>query len=68
MIVKLLTEHLLKCQSLKGSAMAHRSLHISKCHIVRNLMHWLSYLLVHTGVDPVNEPSALQLLVRSPVV
>ena len=30
--------------------------------------HCHCYLLVHTGVVPVNEPSALQLLVRSPAV
>ena len=28
--------------------------------------HYHCNLLVHTGVVPVNEPSALQLLVRSP--
>ena len=37
----LLTEHHLECLSLKGAAEAHLSLHMSKHHIVRNLMHWL---------------------------
>ena len=46
MIIKLPTEHHLECLSIKGgcspeAAEAHRSLHISKCHIVGNLMHWL---------------------------
>ena len=40
MIVKLLTEHHLEFPSLKEAAEAHPSLHMSKCHIVRNLMHW----------------------------
>ena len=46
MIVKLLTEHHLKFLSLKTAAEARLSLHMSKCHIFGNLMHWLllSYL------------------------
>ena len=43
MIVKLLTEHNLEFLSLKEAAEARLSLHMSKCHIVRNLMHWLNY-------------------------
>ena len=39
MIVKLLTEHHLEFLSLKGAAEARLSLHMSKCHIVGNLMH-----------------------------
>ena len=39
MIVKLLTEHHLEFLSLKGGAAAARpSIHLSKCHIVGNLM------------------------------
>ena len=41
MIVKLLTEHHLEFLSLKGGREARPSLHISKCHIVGNHMHWL---------------------------
>ena len=40
MIVKLLTEHHFAFLSLKA-AEARRDLHMSKCHIVGNLMHWL---------------------------
>ena len=39
MIVKLLTEHQLDFLSLKETAEAPQSLHISKCQIVENLMH-----------------------------
>ena len=38
MIAKLLTEHHLYFLSLKEAAEAHLSLHMSKCHIVGNLM------------------------------
>ena len=41
MIVKLLTEHHLEFLSLKEAAEASLSLHLSKCHIVGNLMHCL---------------------------
>ena len=41
MIVKLLTEHHLEFQSLKGDAQARLSLHLSKCHIVGNHKPWL---------------------------
>ena len=41
MIVKLLTEHHLEFLSLKEDTEARPSLHLSKCHIVGNLMHWL---------------------------
>ena len=41
MIVKLLTEHNLEFLSLKKAAEACLSLHMSKWHIVGNLMHWL---------------------------
>ena len=42
MIVKLLAERHLECLSLKGSCReAHLTLHMSKCHIVGNHMHWL---------------------------
>ena len=41
MIVKLQTEHHLECLGLKEAAEAHLSLHMSKCNIVGNLMHWL---------------------------
>ena len=45
MIVKLLTEHHLEFQSLKGSAEARPSLHLSKYQIVGNLMPRLNYVL-----------------------
>ena len=38
MIVKLLTEHLLEFLSLKEAVQARLSLHMSKCHIVGNLV------------------------------
>ena len=41
MKIKLLTEHHVEFLSLKGAAQARQSLHMSKCHIVGNLMHWL---------------------------
>ena len=41
MIVKLLTEHHLEFLSLKEAAEVLRSLQMSKCHIIGNLMHWL---------------------------
>ena len=41
MIVKLLTEHHLEFLSLNEAAEARPSLHMSKCHNVGNLMHWL---------------------------
>ena len=43
MIVQLLTEHHLERLSLNEAAEAHLSLHMSKCHIVGNLMHLLIY-------------------------
>ena len=44
MIVKLLTEHHVEFLSLKRKAAEARpSLHMSKCHIVGNHMHWLMY-------------------------
>ena len=45
MIVKLLTEHHLEFLSLKEIAEARPSLHLSKCQIVENHMHWLIILL-----------------------
>ena len=45
MIVKLFTEHHLEFLSLKEAAEARPSLHMSKCHIVGNLMHWLYPIL-----------------------
>ena len=41
MIVKLLTDYHLEFLSLKEATEARPSLHLSKCHIVGNLMHWL---------------------------
>ena len=43
MIVQLLTEHHLEFLSLKGAAKACLSLHLSKCHIVGNVIHWLIF-------------------------
>ena len=40
---KLLTEHQLKFLSLKGGCKARLSLHMSKCHIVKNLIPRLTY-------------------------
>ena len=42
MIVKLLTEHHLEFLNLKVGCRARPSLHMPKCHIVGNLMHWLN--------------------------
>ena len=39
-MTKLLAEQHLEFQSLKGAAQARLSLHLSKCHIVGNLMSW----------------------------
>ena len=44
MSVELLTEHHLEFISLKAAAEARTSLHLSKCHSVRNFMHWLIYI------------------------
>ena len=44
MVVKLLTEHHLEFLSLEA-AEAGPSLHMPKCHIVGNLIHWLIYIL-----------------------
>ena len=41
MIVKLLTEHHLEFLGVKKAAEARWSLHMSKCHIVGNLIYWL---------------------------
>ena len=38
MTVKLLTAHHLEFQNLKGAPQAGLSLHLSKCHIVGNLL------------------------------
>ena len=43
MTVKLLTEHYLAFLSLYEVVPACLSLHLSKCHIVRNHMLWLNY-------------------------
>ena len=44
-------------------------LNVLRMNIYNTLnQHCHCNLLVHTGVVPVNEPSALQLLVRSPAV
>ena len=51
MNVKLLTEHHLESLSLKGPAQARLSLHLSKCHIVGNLMPRLKYKLVWVPGD-----------------
>ena len=45
MSVKLLTEHHLEFLSLKETAQARLSLHLSKCHIVGNHMSRLNYSL-----------------------
>ena len=44
MTVKLLTEHHLEFLSLEATQ-AHMSLHVSKCHIVRNHMSRLNYVV-----------------------
>ena len=43
MSVKLLTEHHFEFLSLKGAAQIRKSLHMSKCHIVGNLMSWVIF-------------------------
>ena len=43
MSFKLLTEHNLEFLAFKEAAEARPSLHMSKCHIVGNLMHWLKF-------------------------
>ena len=45
MIAKLLTEHHLEFLRLKEAAQAGLSLDLSKCHIVGNLMHWLTFVM-----------------------
>ena len=47
MIVKLLTEHHLEFLSLKKAAEARPSLHMSKYHIVGNLIQWLIIVAIH---------------------
>ena len=49
MIVKLLTEHHLEFLSLKE---ARPSLHMSKCHIFGNLMHWLINVFQNLSMLP----------------
>ena len=43
MSVKLLTEHHLEFLSLNEAAQARLRLHLSNCHIVGNIMHWLNW-------------------------
>ena len=67
MIVKLLTEHHLEFLSLKEAAEAHPSLHMSKCHIVGNLMPWLilfRYLLYHRRRKNLLEHKGLNIFYR----
>ena len=53
MIVKLLTEHHLDFLSEKEAAQALLSLHLSKCHIVENLMSRLIlYFHTYFFLDP----------------
>ena len=56
MIVKLLVEHHLEFLSLKEAAEARPSLHLSKCQIVGNLMHWLIFKFADKG----NQDNQLQ--------
>ena len=65
MIVKLLTEHHLEFLSLKGGLQARLSLHMSKCHIVGNLMHWLIICLSLIVCSTLIRPLTLCLLVSS---
>ena len=69
MIIKPLTEHHLEFLSLKESAEARPSLHLSKCQIVGNLMSWFKcescgicfqsvsswniHAMVHTGGESI---------------
>ena len=50
MSVKLLTEHHLEFLSLKGGCKARLSLHMSKCQIVGNHMHWLNFVIQRQGI------------------
>ena len=45
MIVKLLTEHHLEFLSLKGGCRGSSESHMSKCHIVGNLISRLNYVM-----------------------
>ena len=51
MIFKLPTEHYLEFLA----AEARPSLHMSKCHIVGNLMHWLIYISEETAILKTSE-------------
>ena len=59
MIVKLLTEHHLEFLSLKGDCTGSLSLHMSKCHIVGNLMHWLTALICTSTCYPVHTQDSI---------
>ena len=47
MVVKILTEHNLEFLSLKGGCRGHLSPHMSKCHVVGNLMHWFIWITLY---------------------
>ena len=67
MTVKLLTEHQLEFLSSKEAAQARLSLHISKCHIVGNLVPRPNFYMSHVtrkhffGVPLENPPTCLQV-------
>ena len=58
-----------QCTLIVASAVSRSNMVLKKCSMYKNQcsnLEHCDYLLVHTGVAPVNEPSALQVLVRSP--
>ena len=66
MSVTLLTEHHLEFLSLKGTAQALLSLHLSKCHIVRNHMPRLKMCcLIAVTVLPAKSDSDLMFCLQS---
>ena len=60
-----------QCALIVACAVIMPNIVLKKCRMYKNQnsnLEHCGYLLVHTGACPVNEPSALQVLVRSPPV
>ena len=64
MIVKLLTEHDLEFLSLKGGCTGCPSIHLSKCHMVGNLMHRLLFDKFQNQMNWLNYCSDARLTLR----
>ena len=62
MIVKLLTEHHMEFLGLKKAAQARLSLHMSKCHIVGNLMSRLTCLVLLQATIQAVPPSGTSVV------